>query len=224
MTPVISHSLSRPASIRREQEHHPWDNRALRVSFWYMVTIATFRASLPLIARRKLLGASNIPSGGPFIVVSDSITLDALMAVACEFPPPLHTLGSLQMLGIPVLGRILREINVLPVEAGDGGLDFALPLKVLLLGGSLVALLPPAMPGDIEQPPVVTGVGMLAYESAAPVVPVRVFTPPCAPKGRMVVKVGRPTRFSGAVGGLSPFDKHLAVGSSILSMLAEVRG
>lgn len=187
-----------------------------------MVLTSASRAVLSLAGSRKLLGAPNVPAGGPFIVVSDSTTIVAPMAIACEFPLPLNILTTHRLLALPVIGQILRESNVIPINASTCPADFTLPLRVLRAGGSLAIFLPPSLPSDPSQSAMVVGAGMLAYETALPVVPVRVFEPPATPCRKMVVRVGSPTRFAGAVAALSTREKYRSVGASIQTRLGEI--
>lgn len=186
-----------------------------------MVAIAAFRMILPFVVNRKLLGSANVPLRAPFLVVSDSNALVSLMAIACEFPLPLYALTDRRPLELRVLGRILRNMNALPAEAEDGSLDFSSPLRVLRNGGGVVMFLP-EVNAPAPAPDIIAAAGMLAYESAAPVAPVRVFQP-VSSSGRLVVRVGRPTLFAGAVAGLSPREKYRTVGQSIQSLLSEIR-
>jgi 1-acyl-sn-glycerol-3-phosphate acyltransferase len=186
-----------------------------------MVTVSTFRMILPFMVNRKLLGSANVPIRAPFLVVSESATLVSLMAIACEFPLPLYAPVARRALKAPAIGRFLRDMNALPAETESSVPDFSPPLRVLRNGGSVAIFLP-----EVNDPAAVTEVlvsaGMLACESAVPVVPVQVSFPPGSP-GRLLVKVGPPARFAGTVAGLSLREKYLTVGKTIQSLLPKAR-
>ena len=189
-----------------------------------MTALALARVSLSLMTNWKMLGSMNIPRHHPFLIVSDAKLPSDLAAIACQFPSPLHFLGSHSILSVPVMGKILEEMNVLPVTCGDNeSLNFLPPLQVLRSGGSVVVLLPRPYCGD-DCTELVVGVGMLAYETSVAVVPVRALHPPTAPRGRLVVRVGRPAKFGGATPDLSMRERYHSVGRRICGMLSAVPG
>ncbi len=66
-------------------------------------------------------------------------------------------------------------------------------------------------------------VGRLAYETDAPVLPVRVFSFRQKIRYKIVVKCGVPVQFAGVGAGLPQRDKYLAVGSMLGQLLSEIK-
>ena len=111
---------------------------------------------------------------------------------------------------IPVLGWVLRQWEVVPVDRdGGGAVGLRAILERLLAGGAILLFPEGTRTRDGKLQPARSGIGLTVIKSTAPVVPVRVFGSFEAygrhllvPRPyRVAVKYGQPMRFEQSAGG-----------------------
>jgi len=151
---------------------------------------------LRLIFCVKITGKENEPKEGPFIVCPNHISNCDTMVVAVSLKSQLRFLAKAELFKIPVLAQFLRAIGSFPVERGKGDIGAIRTTLDLLKKGEVIALYPqgtryPGIDPRDTQPR--QGIGMIAYRSGAPILPICVETKnfKLLPFKRTYVRIGK---------------------------------
>lgn len=169
--------------------------------FWYTISkiAARFFFGFRVIHSERLIGE------GPVILASNHQSY---------FDPPLvgicsrrdvYYLARKTLLEVPLLGRILPAINVIPVDRDGNDMSALKTLVRLVKGGNGVVLFPEGTrspDGQLQRGK--QGIGLLIAKTRAPVQPVRIFgSREAFPKGSgtitpvaITVVIGEPLRFT----------------------------
>lgn len=150
------------------------DLRAGTISeFWRAAVIGVVRRIFGPALPLRVIGAEHVPADGPLIVVSNHLSNADPPILIVAFPRPLFFMGKAELFRNPVLGWIVRKFGGFPVERGTADraalrhalkvLSQGIALGIFPEGGrSKTGALRPGLPG----------VGLLALQSGAPVLPV----------------------------------------------------
>ena len=170
----------------------------------YFIGWCGFRVLFKAYFRCRVYNAERVPLKGGVILASNH---------ASYLDPPLVGAGLLRLVnflarenlfGMPVIGWVLRQWEVVPVDRdGGGAVGLRAILDRLLAGGAIVLFPEGTRTHDGKIQPVRAGIGLTVLKSTAPVVPVRVFGMFEAygrhlrfPRPyRVAVKYGQPMRF-----------------------------
>jgi 1-acyl-sn-glycerol-3-phosphate acyltransferase len=152
----------------------PGDLRAGTISdFWRRVVVGVVRRiagpALPL----RVTGTEHVPLDGPLIVVSNHLSNADPPILIVAFPRPLFFMGKAELFRNPILAWVVRKFGGFPVERGSADraalrhalkvLDQEIALGIFPEGGrSKTGAMRPGLPG----------VGLLALQSGAPILPV----------------------------------------------------
>jgi 1-acyl-sn-glycerol-3-phosphate acyltransferase len=139
----------------------------------YLVIWSFSRAAYALLGRVKIKGARNIPRGTGVIIASNHMSLNDPPLIGSSVPWPIYYMGKKELFEIPVLGWVLRQINVFPVnrEGSDAG---AIRRAVKLLREGKTLLIFPKGTRTTDEKEMFSfksGVGALACMAQVPVVP-----------------------------------------------------
>lgn len=185
------------------------------MNFYYWLGYHLSRLLAKIFFRFRILHRERMLQSGPVILASNHQSY---------FDPPLagnvsdraiYFLARRSLLNVPVLGRILPKLNVIPVDQ-EGADRSALKglIKVLRRGECALVFPEGARTIDGELQPAQPGVGLIIARTLAPVVPIRIFgAHEALPRGggfhfhRITVIVGEPIFFSET--DLQPRDKNL---------------
>ncbi|TCL70965.1 1-acyl-sn-glycerol-3-phosphate acyltransferase [Hydrogenispora ethanolica] len=143
----------------------------------YLIFKTFFLYLLKILSRMEVIGAENIPTSGPVILVSNHISNWDPLVVGSASPRQVRFIAKEELFKIPVIKQLLKAWGAMPVKRGRGDREvIAKSLEVLreqnVLGifiegkrnkGNREQMLKP-------QP----GAAMLALKSNAPVVPMLV--------------------------------------------------
>lgn len=134
---------------------------------------------LRLIFCVKITGKENEPKDGAFIVCPNHISNADTMVVAVSLKSQLRFLAKAELFKIPILAQFLRAIGSFPIERGKGDIGAIRTTLDLLKQGEVIAMYPQGTrysgvdPRDTK---VRQGIGMIAYRSGVPILPICVET------------------------------------------------
>jgi 1-acyl-sn-glycerol-3-phosphate acyltransferase len=126
--------------------------------------------------RLRTYGRENLIEDGPAILASNHASyLDPpLVGVCCR--KDVYFLARKSLFERPVIGRLIAQLNTVPVDRDRGDVGAVRAMIKLLKSGNRVLVFPEgtrSKDGNLQ--PARAGVGLLIAKSLAPVVPVRVF-------------------------------------------------
>jgi 1-acyl-sn-glycerol-3-phosphate acyltransferase len=125
----------------------------------------------------KVTGLEHLPETGPYIVASNHISWwDGPMIIIASGPRRyVRFLGKIELFQTPVLGWFMRQVGMIPLNRDKVDVQAIRAAIELVKDGAELALFPVgtrAKPGVVRGPK--AGVGLLARETGAPVIPARV--------------------------------------------------
>ncbi len=170
----------------------------------YFIGWCCFRALFKLYFRWRVYNAERVPlEGGVILAANHASYLDPPL-VGSGVHRGINYLARENLFRFPVMGWVLRQWQVVPVDRdGGGAAGLRAILDRLLLGGAIILFPEGTRTRDGKLQPARSGIGLTVIKSTAPVVPVRVFGTFEAygrhlllPRPRRVaVKYGQPMRF-----------------------------
>jgi 1-acyl-sn-glycerol-3-phosphate acyltransferase len=98
-----------------------------------------FRALFRLLARVTIFGNENIPSGKPYVVAMNHVSIFDPPLVAAFWPEQLEIIGAIDVFSKPGQGQLLKLYGVIPVHRGD--YDRPLLVKIISILNSGIPLL-----------------------------------------------------------------------------------
>lgn len=155
--------------------------------------------------RMRVRHPERVPAHGPVILASNHASYVDPFAVGAALPRDIHYLAKESLFANPILNRLLRSWNAVPVNREGGGAAGLRAIFDRLESGGGIVLFPEGtrtLTGELQ--PARSGIGLVVLKSACPVVPVRVFGTYAA-YGRarrvpvplpIMVKFGQPLMFS----------------------------
>jgi len=164
-----------------------------------------FRAVYTFYFGWRVCNPERVPLKGPVILASNHASFLDPPLVGAGIKRGINYLARESLFRFPVLGWILHQWQVVPVDReGGGAKGLKAILDRLLAGGAIILFPEGTRTRDGRLQPARSGIGLTVIKSTAPVVPVRVFGTFEAynrtmkfptPGRRVVVKYGRPMLF-----------------------------
>jgi 1-acyl-sn-glycerol-3-phosphate acyltransferase len=170
----------------------------------YFLGWCCFRALFKVYFRWHVYNPARVPLDGPVILASNHASFLDPPLVGAGLRRGINYLARENLFRFPVMGWVLRQWQVVPVDRdGGGAAGLRAILDRLLAGGAIILFPEGTRSRDGKLQPARSGIGLTVIKSTAPVVPVRVFGTFEAygrhlrfPRPRrMTVKYGRPMRF-----------------------------
>jgi 1-acyl-sn-glycerol-3-phosphate acyltransferase len=155
-----------------------------------------------LYFRLSRIGREHIPADGPVILASNHRSFLDPFIIATIARRPLYYVAKEELFTRRFTGWLLNNLGAFPVRRGAGDADMIDTAKAILARGDAVLIFPEGTrirPGALGRPR--RGVGRLALETGAPVVPVAIIGTEAVRKGWRVrphkvrVRIGRPLTF-----------------------------
>jgi len=169
----------------------------------YRLLRAPLQVFFHVYLRMSRMGREHIPSSGPAIIASNHRSFFDPFIIATMARRPMYYVAKRELFEIhPLLSWLLSALGAFPVDRGRGDHDTIATAKELLARGELVLIFPEGTrtrPGPLAAPK--RGVGRLALESGAPVVPVAIIGTEAIRRGwrlrphKVRVRAGRPLKF-----------------------------
>ena len=170
----------------------------------YFMGWCCYRALFKLYFRWRVYNDERVPLDGGVILASNHASFLDPPLVGSGVKRGINYLARENLFRFPVMGWVLRQWQVVPVDRdGGGAAGLRAILDRLLLGGAIILFPEGTRTRDGKLQPARSGIGLTVIKSAAPVVPVRVFGTFEAygrhlrlPRPRRVaVKYGQPMHF-----------------------------
>jgi 1-acyl-sn-glycerol-3-phosphate acyltransferase len=201
------------------------------MSPWYWVGYNLSKFIGKVFFRYRVLHPERMIQTGPVILAMNhqSYLDPPLAGIACQ--RAIYFLARKTLLQIPVLGRILPKVNVIPVDQERGDRSALKALLRILRAGEAALVFPEGsrtLDGDLQ--PAQPGLGFIIAKTLAPVVPMRIFgAHEALPRGGgrlrfhpITVVVGDPIYFTqGDVSGRGK-DLYLQISQRVMEEISKL--
>lgn len=168
---------------------------------FYDKIVVLARGLVSLLYPPKVEGIENLPADGACIICPNHVSMRDVVVVAAISKRRLRFMGKKELFDTKFkwFTAFISKLGAFPVARGDADLS-AIRTSLSILKEQQCLLIfgqgTRRRREDTEEPPMNTGVAMLALRSKAPVVPVYI-RPPYRIFRRMHVCIGKPLDFSG---------------------------
>jgi glycerol-3-phosphate dehydrogenase (NAD(P)+) len=168
----------------------------------YWIVRVTFQPFFRLYFRMQRIGLEHVPSRGPVIVAANHRSFLDPFVIACMARRPMYYVAKKELFARRWQAWFLNSLGAFPVDRGHGDADTINTAKQILDRGDIVLIFPEGTrvrPGALGKPR--RGVGRLALESGAPVVPLAVIGTEAIRRGwrirpqKVRLRAGRPLHF-----------------------------
>src|ERR1700729_265391 len=129
-----------------------------------------------LYFRLARLGREHIPSSGPVLLAANHRSFLDPFVIGALTRRPVYYVAKKELFAHPVVGWLLNRLGAFPIDRGSGDQQAMDTARRILERGDCVVIFPEGTrkrPGPLGAPR--RGVGRLALQTGAPVVPVAVF-------------------------------------------------
>ena len=168
----------------------------------YWISRAILQPFFHLYFRLSRIGRENIPASGPVIFASNhrSFLDPFIVGVLCR--RPVYYVAKSEIFKNPLVAWFVSSLGAFPVRRGAGDPDMLATARAILERGDCLLIFPEGTrtrPGSLGRPK--RGVGRLALETGAPVVPVALIGTEAVRKGwrirpkKVRARIGRPLTF-----------------------------
>ncbi len=168
----------------------------------YWLVRALFQPFFHIYFRLSRIGREHIPSQGPVIVAANHRSFLDPFVIATMVRRPMYYVTKKELFSRPWQAWVLNALGAFPVDRGAADGEMIETAKAILGRGEIALIFPEGTrtrPGALGHPR--RGVGRLALESGAPVVPVAVIGTEDVRKGwrirprKVRIRAGRALRF-----------------------------
>ena len=168
----------------------------------YWLVRAVFQPFAHLYWRLSRIGREHIPTSGPVIFASNHRSFLDPFVIGTIARRPLYYVAKEELFKHRVVGWFLNSLGAFPVRRGAADADMLETARAILERGDCVLIFPEGTrirPGALGRPK--RGVGRLALETGAPIVPVAVFGTEAVRKGwrirphKVRIRIGRAITF-----------------------------
>ena len=198
---------------------------------WYWAGYTLSKIIGHIFFRYRVIHPERMIQTGPVILAMNhqSYLDPPLAGIACK--RPIYFLARKSLLNVPILGRILPKLNVIPVdqEGMDRGALKAL-LRILRAGEGALVFPEGARTLDGSLQPALPGLGFIIAKTRAPVVPMRIFgSREALPRGGgrlrlhpITVVIGTPIYFAETDVSASKKDLYQELSQRVMDEIARL--
>ena len=185
----------------QESLHERARNRGVNPIVYWLVRV-TFQPFFLIYFRMQRLGREHIPRRGPVILAANHRSFLDPFVIATMARRPMYYVAKKELFARRWQAWVLNALGAFPVDRGAADTDTIRTAKEILARGDIVLIFPEGTrvrPGALGMPH--RGVGRLALETGAPVVPVAVIGTEAVRRGWRVrphkvrIRAGRALRF-----------------------------
>jgi glycerol-3-phosphate dehydrogenase (NAD(P)+) len=168
----------------------------------YWISRAILQPFFHLYFRLSRIGRENIPASGPVIFASNHRSFLDPFIVGVLSRRPVYYVAKSEIFKNPLVAWFVSSLGAFPVRRGAGDADMLATARAILERGDCILIFPEGTrtrPGSLGRPK--RGVGRLALETGAPVVPVALIGTEAVRKGwrirpkKVRARIGRPLTF-----------------------------
>ena len=188
------------------------DTGANRIVYW--IVRAILQLFFLTYFRMRRIGREHLPACGAVIVAANHRSLLDPFVIATMARRPMYYVTKKELSRQKWVAWLLGAFGAFPVDRGASDAELITTAKAILARGDVVLIFPEGTrirPGSLGTPKL--GVGRLALETGAPVVPVAVLGTEAVRRGwrirphKVTIRAGRPLRFP-QLEGASPALAH----------------
>jgi glycerol-3-phosphate dehydrogenase (NAD(P)+) len=152
--------------------------------------------------RMQRIGREHIPASGPAIIAANHRSFLDPFAIGTMTRRPIYYVAKKEIFQHRLLAWFLNALGAFPVDRGASDAEMLRTARAILARGDIVLIFPEGTrtrPGPLGRPK--RGVGRLALESGAPVIPVAIHGTEAVRRGwrirphKVRVRAGRPLRY-----------------------------
>jgi glycerol-3-phosphate dehydrogenase (NAD(P)+) len=167
-----------------------WTLRAILVPFFL------------IYFRMRRIGTEHLPRSGPLLLASNHRSFLDPFVIGTLVRRPVYYMAKRELFEHPLVAWLLNGLGAFPVDRGAGDAEAIETARAILERGDCVVVFPEGTrvrPGPLGHPR--RGVGRLALQSGAPVVPIAVFGTEDVRRGVLIrprkvrIRVGAPQQF-----------------------------
>jgi glycerol-3-phosphate dehydrogenase (NAD(P)+) len=168
----------------------------------YGIVRVTFQAFFLVYFRMKRIGLEYVPRKGGVIIAANHRSFLDPFVIACMARRPMYYVAKQELFTKRWQAWFLNALGAFPVKRGEADAEMVTTAKAILARGDIVLIFPEGTrvrPGALGKPK--RGVGRLALETGAPVVPVAVIGTEAIRRGwrirphKVRIRAGRALRF-----------------------------
>jgi 1-acyl-sn-glycerol-3-phosphate acyltransferase len=168
----------------------------------YFVVRGLFQPFFHAYFRMRRMGMEHVPTSGPVIFAANHRSFLDPFVIGTLTRRPVYYVAKKELFAHPVVGWLLSRLGAFPIDRGAGDQQAMDTARMILERGDCVVIFPEGTrtrPGPLGQPR--RGVGRLALQTGAPVVPVAVLGTEAIRRGwrirphRVTLRCGRPVSF-----------------------------
>jgi glycerol-3-phosphate dehydrogenase (NAD(P)+) len=168
----------------------------------YWLVRAVIQPFFHLYFRLSRIGREHIPQEGPVILAANHRSFLDPFVIGTMARRPLYYMAKKELFRGRFVSWLLSSLGAFPIDRGRGDQDSMRTAREILERGDCVLVFPEGTrvrPGPLGRPK--RGVGRLALETGAPVVPIAVFGTERVRRGwrirphKVRIRAGRPLRF-----------------------------
>ena len=169
----------------------------------YLVVRGILQPFFHVYFRMRRLGMEHVPKNGPVIFAANHRSFLDPFVIATLTRRPVYYVAKKELFTHPVVGWLLNRLGAFPIDRGAGDQQAMETARRILERGDCVVIFPEGTrtrPGPLGRPR--RGVGRLALQTGAPVVPVAVFGTEAVRRGwrirphRVTLRCGRALSFA----------------------------